>query len=198
MLQTIKLSRLRPHPGNANCMADDLLDKLIAHIERTGHYPPLIVRPLPDPGAEPVTYQLLDGHHRCLALQRLGHTTAQCLVWDVDDAQALVLLTTLNRLQGQDDPKRRAALVGQLTRHMGDNAARLAKLLPESAAQVRKYLALLNDPPKPAPPPAMKDLPAAVTFFLTGAQRDKLNAALVTLDEKRETALMMMVDRLTG
>ena len=37
------------------------------------------------------------------ALRRLGRASARCEVWAVDDDEAMLLLATLNRLQGRDD-----------------------------------------------------------------------------------------------
>ena len=101
----VPLDDLRPHPLNSNVMPEDLRDKLAAHIRRTGRYPFLVVRPLPE---EPNKYQVLDGHHRVEVLRELGFTEARCDVWEVNDREAKLLLATLNRLQGQDVPIRRA------------------------------------------------------------------------------------------
>jgi len=138
-------------------------------------------------------YQLLDGHHRRAALERLGAEAARCCVWDVDDAQAMALLATLNRLEGADDPHRRAALVEALRQATGERAATMAKTLPESVAQVSKLLALQACAPRPRPPKPLDEMPAAVTFFLTGAQRGALDAALRRLGGQREAALMRLV-----
>ncbi len=191
-LKSIPLDRLRDHPANANVMRADLLDTLTRHIDATGHYPPLIVRPMPGEGG---AYQLLDGHHRRAALDRLGHAAARCVVWDVDDEQALVLLATLNRLEGADDPRRRAKLIAELNDRLGRGRADLAKLLPESSAAVAKLLSLNNPLPKPRPAPRLADLPRATHFFLLPAERARLDAALARLGGTREQALMRMVER---
>ncbi len=52
-LRWIPLDRLEPHPENANRMPPRLLEKLKAHIARTGRYEPLVVRPLPRAAPEP-------------------------------------------------------------------------------------------------------------------------------------------------
>src|SRR4051812_30005388 len=90
----LSLDNLRPHPANANVMAEEFIVKLTENIRRQDDYPPLVVRPLPE---EPGTFQILDGHQRQEALRRLGHSGACCYVWACDDATALVLLATLNR-----------------------------------------------------------------------------------------------------
>jgi ParB-like chromosome segregation protein Spo0J len=137
-LLRLPLDRLRPHPLNANDMAEQVLEKLARNIEQEdGRYPPLIARS--DPSVEGC-YQLLDGHQRLIALKRLGHHDALCYVWECDDATALRLLATLNRLQGEDSPASRAQLLKELTTVLP--VEELALLLPENADQIEDLLAL--------------------------------------------------------
>ncbi len=138
-LVRIPLSRLHAHPQNANRMDETFLAKLAANIAREGKYPPLIVRPHPRVVGD---YELLDGHQRDAVLARLGFTEALCYVWPCDDATALLLLATLNRLEGQDDPRLRAELLRDLAAAL--SADELALLLPEDASGVRNGLALLD------------------------------------------------------
>ena len=118
-------------------MADERLDKLGRNIEREGRYPPLIVRPHPQ---EALAFEVLDGHQRLSVLRRLGHDEALCYIWPCDDATALVLLATLNRLEGEDIPARRSALLAELAGLLPKED--LALLLPESAAALDETLAL--------------------------------------------------------
>ncbi len=138
-LERIALDRLRPHPANANVMDEARLEKLAENIRREGDCPPLVVRPHPE---EEGCYQLLDGHQRADVLRRLGHGDAVCYVWPCDDRTALVLLATLNRLEGQDDPLKRAELLRELTELASPEE--LAQLLPESATLIRQSLDLLD------------------------------------------------------
>ena len=48
--QMVALDQLTAHPGNANVMPDELLEKLKGHIARSGRYPALVVRSLGFPG----------------------------------------------------------------------------------------------------------------------------------------------------
>src|SRR2546426_5247338 len=137
----VPLDDLRPHPLNSNVMTEDLKAKLKAHIKRTGRYPFLVVRPHPK---EPGKFQVLDGHHRIEILRELGHTEVRCDVWDVTDREAKLLLATLNRLQGQDVPIRRAELLHELLGEMSIDD--LAGLLPESDRQLEELHSLLEFP----------------------------------------------------
>src|SRR5437867_2462505 len=129
----IGLDDLVPHPLNSNVMNEDLQAKLRAHIKRTGRYPFLVVRPHP---YQPGKFQVLDGHHRVAILRELGHLEARCDVWAVDDREAKLLLATLNRLQGQDQPLKRAQLVHELLAEM--NVGDLGGLLPETEKQLEE------------------------------------------------------------
>ncbi|XAL97983.1 ParB/RepB/Spo0J family partition protein [Phycisphaeraceae bacterium D3-23] len=179
----LPITRLCAHPANSNVMPAKLLKKLATHIERSGRYPPVIVRPFE--GA----YQILDGHHRVKAIESLGHTEAQCELWEVDDREALVLLTTLNRLEGSDDPKKRGALVSALME--GIELPALSKLLPEDSGRLRALASLhTTPPPRPMRPEALKASPVAVTFFVTADQRKALERRLREAGGSRECALL--------
>lgn len=175
-------------------MPERLITRLAEHISKTNRYPPLIVRPLPVETAEddaPV-YQILDGHHHVEALKRLGRTSAECVVWQADDHEALLLLATLNRLQGQDDPKRRAALVSTLAdRH---DTKTLTNLLPERAEQLKKLLEINAHVPTPRAPQPIEGMPVAVHFFLLPKEKQRLADRLRAIGGSREQALMKLVD----
>lgn len=138
-LLRIPLSQLHAHPLNANVMSAERKQKLAANIVREGRYPPLIVRPHPFIVGE---YQTLDGHQRIEVLRQLGHDAGLCYLWPCDDAAALLLLATLNRLEGEDVPARRASLLDELSGLLP--LEDIALLLPESADQINETLALLN------------------------------------------------------
>ncbi len=138
-LLRVPLTRLLPHPANANVMEEERLAKLAENIRRERDYPPLVVRPHPEKKG---CYQLLDGHQRCEVLKWLGHKEARCYVWPCDDQTALVLLATLNRLEGRDDPLKRAELLQQLTQLTSRDE--LARLLPEDASSISRSLGLLE------------------------------------------------------
>ncbi len=138
-LLLVPLNRLRAHPANPNRMDEVQLAKLAENVVREGSYPPLVVRPHPQ---EAGCYELLDGHQRWEVLRRLGHKKANCFLWPCNDRTALVLLATLNRLQGQDDPFKRAELLRDLAALAPPEE--LALLLPEDAGAIRQSLELLN------------------------------------------------------
>jgi ParB-like chromosome segregation protein Spo0J len=176
----VPIEDLRPHPLNSNVMPEDLREKLKAHIHRTGRYPFVVVRPHPN---EPGCYQVLDGHHRVEILRDLGHTEARCDVWNVDDREAKLLLATLNRLQGQDSPIRRAQLLHELLGEM--NLGDLAGLLPETDKQIEELHALLEFPAEEIAALLAdeaerqeKVLPRVMTFVVTPEQEELIDRAV--------------------
>jgi ParB-like chromosome segregation protein Spo0J len=176
----VPLDDLVPHPLNSNSMSEELREKLRAHIKRTGRYPFLVVRPHP---SLPGKYQVLDGHHRAPILREVGHTEARCDVWDVDDREAKLLLATLNRLQGQDLPIRRAQLIHELLGEM--NIEDLGGLLPETETQLEELHALLEFPAEEIAAQleaeaeeAEKVLPRVMSFVVTPEQEELIDRAV--------------------
>ncbi|MEM0914059.1 MAG: ParB/RepB/Spo0J family partition protein [Planctomycetota bacterium] len=192
MTTTLPLAALTDHPDNANAMPAKLFDKLAHHLQREDRYPPLIVRPFADPDRPEITHQLLDGHHRARALRQLGRETARCEVWPCDDDEALLLLATLNRLEGRDDPVRRGQLLQRLTQR--SKIKDLVALLPERREHLKRLLELATPAPPPRPPELLPQSPVPITFFLSPADRDRLVARLASLDPSREAALMSLID----
>lgn len=137
-------------------------------------------QPAPDDGS---VYQLLNGHHRLQVLREIGHQAVRCDVWDVDDQEALMLLATLNRLQGGDDPMLRGKLLDALAAARSDSNRTLADLvreLPEDRSALEKALSLARQPlPAPlSPDDVSAELRQAVVFFLRSDQLTTLNRAL--------------------
>ena len=131
----------------------------------------------------PGKYQVLDGHHRVAILREIGHTEARCDVWEVDDREAKLLLATLNRLQGQDVPIRRAELIHELLGEM--SAVDLAGLLPETDKQLEELHALLEFPAdevaaflEEEAEQAEKVLPRVMSFVVTPDQEKVIEQAV--------------------
>ncbi|OHB67557.1 MAG: hypothetical protein A2Y77_12685 [Planctomycetes bacterium RBG_13_62_9] len=134
-IRNIALDKLVPHPDNPNRMSRANFGKLVHNIERTGRYEPLVVRPCP---RRPGFFQIINGHHRCEALRKLGHQTADAVVWNVDDEQTDLLLATLNRLAGRDTLEKKLTVLRRLTAKMPTD--RLARLLPQTRGQLERLL----------------------------------------------------------
>lgn len=168
-VQSVPLARLVPHPDNPNRMGKQKLSKLVRNIELTGRYEPLIVRPWP---RKEGYFQIISGHNRARALEKLGHKTAEVIVWDVDDYQAGILLGTLNRLCGSDVLSAKISLLKSLKERL--DASEMSKLLPQSAGQIERLTAL-QMPSQPAPPKAM---PQPMVLFVSAEQQKAIERAM--------------------
>jgi ParB-like chromosome segregation protein Spo0J len=161
-IQSIEINKLHPHHGNPNRMSKANFAKLVRHIERTGRYEPLIVRPCSPQRPQSTqrknklknsansaysavkgSFQIINGHHRFEALKQLGYETCDCVVWDVDDDEANLLLATLNRLCGQDVLEKKTALLDKLNSKL--KVAELARLLPQTKTQIQRLIDLHKD-----------------------------------------------------
>jgi ParB-like chromosome segregation protein Spo0J len=187
-IKQIALSKLFAHPDNPNVMSDATFRKLVRNIERTGLYEPIVVRPHPDEKDHSATadkFQIINGHHRVKALERLGRKEADCVIWDVDDEQTAVLLTTLNRLAGSDTLAKKIELLKKLTERMG--AAQLAKLLPQTAKQIERLtnLKLAIAPIKSQ----AEQFAIPIVFFVTKQQQGVIENAIeaAAFSEQRAT-----------
>ena len=169
-VSSIPIDRLAAHPGCPNRMGKRNFARLVRNIERTGRYEPLVVRRQGD------SFQIINGHNRRLALRQLGYETVDAVVWDVDDAEADILLCTLNRLKGSDVLAKKLALLERLNRNR--QARELARLLPYTRSQIER-LGNLKVPSAPVEVSA-KSFAMPMVFFLSDDQQQIIAEALAS------------------
>ena len=187
-IKSIALSKLTAHPDNPNVMSDATFRKLIRNIERTGLYEPIVVRPHPK---EKDHFEIINGHHRVKALEQLGRKEADCVVWDVDDEQTAILLTTLNRLTGSDTPAKKIELLKKLTERMG--TAQLARLLPQTAKQIERLTNLkLTVTSLKA---QVEQFAIPLVFFVTKQQQEIVENALSSIENRISSNEMTKAQR---
>ena len=91
-IQILPLTELNPfrnHPFQVR--DDDEMDKMVDSVKEYGVMTPAIVRPRQDGG-----YEIVAGHRRCHASQRAGVETMPCIVRDMDDDTAIILMVDSN------------------------------------------------------------------------------------------------------
>ena len=170
-IRHIPLEKLIAHPDNPNRMSRANFAKLMRHLKQTGCYEPLVVRPHPQKRG---CFQIINGHHRCEALRKLGHRTAQAVVWNVTDEQTDVLLATLNRLRGRDILDRKLAILRRLS---SKRCCRdLAKLLPATKGQLERLTGRV--PLARKRQQKAKAFAVPVVFFVSEAQQQRIEEAL--------------------
>ena len=91
-VQNIPLSELYPFKNHPFHVRDDEeMDKMVDSIKEYGVMTPAIARPRPDGG-----YELISGHRRHHGAQRAGMETIPCIVRDMDDDTAVILMVDSN------------------------------------------------------------------------------------------------------
>lgn len=174
---SIAADRLIAHPANPNRMAAAVYKKLVTHIERTGNYEPIVVRNHPDCDGH---FEILNGHHRLKAISQIGHEVVDCVVWEVDDDEADMLLLTLNRLQGSDDTARKSALIKRLSESYDSKS--LARRINESKKTIERLKEFT-----PSITKLNRDMPTllnAVVFYLSDEQKAVVTNAIAAATEK--------------
>lgn len=175
-IQSIALDKLLPHPLNANRMSEQVFKKLVRNIKRTGRYEPIVVRRHPETKD---SFEIINGHHRVKALAELGKNSADCVVWDLSDGEAAILLATLNRLSGSDVPEKKQALLNRLGKEFGYRE--LARLGPNTKKQIEQIVNL-KVPVKAAVPEVLFVKP--LVFFVRDEQLKIIENALGIAKEK--------------
>ena len=91
-IQILPLSELHPFEGHPFQVRDDEeMDKMVDSVKEYGVMTPAIVRPRRDGG-----YEIVAGHRRCHASRRAGVDTIPCIVRDMDDDTAIILMVDSN------------------------------------------------------------------------------------------------------
>ncbi|MBN1796716.1 MAG: ParB N-terminal domain-containing protein [Sedimentisphaerales bacterium] len=176
-IKTVELKYLFPHPDNPNRMSKENFRKLKRHIERTGRYEPVIVRPKTTQYAVRDTqYEIINGHHRVEVLKQLGYEKCDCVVWDVDDDEARLLLATLNRLSGNDILEKKTALLEKLNAKY--DIKELSKLLPNTKPQIQRLIELNKNKLALQISEQSVNLPNAIVFFLNNEQKKFVEKAV--------------------
>ena len=91
-IQILPLSELHPFEGHPFQVRDDEeMDKMVDSVKEYGVMTPAIGRPRRDGG-----YEIVAGHRRCHASQRAGVDTMPCIVRELDDDTAIILMVDSN------------------------------------------------------------------------------------------------------
>jgi len=170
-IRQIPLDRLVAHRDHPNRMSRGQFEKLVHNIERAGRYEPLVVRPCPGRCG---FFQIINGHHRCEALRRLGHPTAEVVIWNVNDEQTDILIATLNRLGGRDALDKKTALLRRLGRRIP--IRKLARLLPQTLGQIERLTT--DGPARPALRRQANLFAMPMVFFVDAGQQHRIEEAV--------------------
>lgn len=92
MIHEIPIYKIDPFPNHPFKVVDDAdMDDLVESIRAKGLITPCIVRKMPGE-----RYELISGHRRTHACDRLGYDTIKCEVLDVSRDEATILMVESN------------------------------------------------------------------------------------------------------
>ena len=189
-IQILPLSELHPFEGHPFQVRDDEeMDKMVDSVKEYGVMTPAIVRPRRDGG-----YEIVAGHRRCHASRRAGVDTMPCIVRDMDDDTAIILMVDSNCQREHILPSEKAkayqmkleAINRKLGRPSKNNSAqvgpnlwaseRVALDAGESKSQVKRYIALNNLTPdlmQLVDDGRLKTTPAVELSYLTPEEQEE-------------------------
>ena len=129
-----RLERLRVrHPARQR--------RLIASLAETSQQIPIIVI------QEAERYLVIDGHKRIAALQTLGRDTVEAVVWDLSEADALLLDRSL-RMSEPDSALEQGWLLAEMEERLGYSIDDLARSFDRSGTWVARRLSLVETLPE--------------------------------------------------
>ena len=191
-IKDIPLEKLVPFPNHPFKVRDDEeMNKLVESVSENGVLVPAIVREK-DNG----DYEIISGHRRKFASEIAGKSTLRCIVSNLDDDAATVIMVDSNIQRENILPSEKAfaykmkldAMKHQgksfsTSRHFGEKLLSIDKLAEnsdDSARQIQRYIRLTNLIPEllqMVDEGKMKMLPAVeISFLDKECQQDLLEA----------------------
>ena len=153
-LPTAEISDFPDHPFKVRM--DESMTELADSVKERGVLHPVLVRPMPDGG-----YQMIAGHRRKMAAELAGLPTVPCIIRELTDDEAIIIMVDSNLQRERVLPSEKAFAYkmkldamkrqGQRTdltlspvATKLDSAAMLGKQSGESRDQVFRYIRLTN------------------------------------------------------
>ena len=157
-LDPAEISGFPNHPFHVRM--DEEMERLVESVKERGVLSPVLVRPMPDGG-----YQMVSGHRRKMAAELAELPTVSCIVRELTDDEAIIIMVDSNLQREQVLPSEKAfaykmkldAMKRQAGRPSKENGATvlphfsgkksrelLAEQSGESHEQIRKYIRLTN------------------------------------------------------
>ena len=148
-IREINIEELHPfkdHPFKV--LENEDLDKIIESVDKFGVLTPALARPLEDGG-----YELISGHRRLKACQRLGLETMPVIVREMTDDEAVIAMVDANLQREKILPSEKAfayRMKLEAVKHQGKASRRVVGKLEsadtlsneESGRQVQRYIRL--------------------------------------------------------
>ena len=158
-LDPAEISDYPNHPFHVRM--DEEMERLVESVKERGVLSPVLVRPMPDGG-----YQMVSGHRRKRAVELAEQPTLSCIVRELTDDEAVIIMVDSNlqreqvlpsvkafayrmkldamKRQGQRTDLTSPPLVEKLSGKAALSTAQIGKSAGESHEQVRRFIRLTN------------------------------------------------------
>ena len=156
-LPTAEISDFPDHPFKVRM--DEEMEQMVESVRERGVLSPVLVRPMPDG-----SYQMVSGHRRKLASELAGLPTVPCIVRELTDDEAIIIMVDSNLQRERVPPSEKAFAYKMRLDAMNRQAGRpsknnltpvvseksprtneqLAAQVGESREQIRRYIRLTN------------------------------------------------------
>ena len=113
--------------------------RLLASLADSGQQTPIVVVA----AGPPDRYLVIDGHKRVAALEQLGRDTVEATVWEMSEAEALLLSRSL-RFSPQESALEQGWLLAEMEQRFGYGLEELARRFDRSTSWVSRRLALVE------------------------------------------------------
>jgi len=114
--------------------------RLLASLAESGQQTPIIVVLIKDNGE---SYLVIDGHKRIAALQQLGRDTVEATVWEMSEAEALLLDRSM-RFSQQETTLEQGWLLSEMEQRFDYSLEELARRFDRSVDDGRRSMAVLS------------------------------------------------------
>lgn len=159
-VQDVPLTEISDFPGHPfKVRMDAAMEEMAGSIRTNGVLVPALVRPKPEGG-----YEMVSGHRRRKASELAGKDTIPCIVRDLTDDEAIIIMVESNLQREQVLPSEKAfaykmkleAMKRRVGRPSKNNSAPvgqsfgmtsreiLAGKSPDSDSQIQRYIRLIN------------------------------------------------------
>lgn len=118
--------------------------RLMTSLATSGQQTPIVVIAV---SKDPDRYRVIDGYKRVVALEQLGRDTVEAVVWDMNEADALVLDRSM-RFSEQETALEQGWLLAELEQRFGYSLDDLARRFDRSVSWVSRRLALVEQLPE--------------------------------------------------
>ena len=213
VITNIPLSELHPFPNHPfQIRDDDAMKETAESIKEYGVLVPAIVRPIPDGG-----YEIVSGHRRKHASELAGQDTMPCIVRDMDNDAATIIMVDSNLQRESILPSERAMAykmkleaikhrAGRPAKEEKDNSPKISANFRSddeigssagiSGDTVRNYISLTNLVPELMQMVDEKKIALTPAYEIANLPEDEQRMLVETIDSEQATPSLSQAQRM--